>query len=71
MGWFAIIMAIVQAIPTIIKLIEMLRDLMKNRSKEEKKIVGARLKGILARWRENRDSKQAAAEVEALIREVQ
>ena len=71
MGVFAIIMAIIQAIPSVIKLVQMIRDLLKNRTKEERAMRRVQLKGILARWREHRDSKETARELEVLLKDMQ
>ena len=67
MGWVAIIAAIIQAIPTVIKLIEMLRDLMKDRTVAERRVVSGELRGVMKRWRSHRDSKRAADEIAAVI----
>lgn len=67
MGWLAILLAIVQAIPTIIKLVQMIRDLLKDRSNEEKRLVAGELRGILARWRANRNTLQAADDLEGIL----
>lgn len=70
MALLQIILMIVQAIPTIIKIVEMLRERMKDMPKEQRKAHTVELKGILQRFRAHRDARRATAEVEQLVKKL-
>ncbi len=67
MGWLTIILAIIQAIPSILKLIQMIRDLLKGQPKEVRAAAAHELGDMLTRWRQHRNSDRTAGEVEGLL----
>lgn len=55
MIWISIILGIIQAIPSIIKLIQMIMEAIRNKKPEERVALEHEFHGILAHWHHKRD----------------
>lgn len=67
MGWLSIILAVIQAIPALFKIIEMIRDALKDRPAEVRSMYAAEMKGILGRWKQDGDTAKATGEMQSLL----
>lgn len=63
MSWVSLVISLVQAIPSFIKFVQFLSDLMRDDPKEVKKEYKQEAQGIFKRWREHRDTAKSAVEL--------
>lgn len=67
MAWLTAILAIIQAIPTIIKIVQMLRDAMKDQPAATRAQYSKEIKGAITQWRVDGDTPKAVGNLKDVL----